>query len=66
MAKETAVDSLTSDFRAKASPEEIAERRKVKAAAKLRNQANQRAIAQWHNESRGKMVEVPFPERRTS
>lgn len=66
MAKETLVGSLTSDFRAKASPEDIAERRKVKAATKLRNIANQRAIAQWHNESRGKMTEVPFPERRKS
>ncbi len=57
--------SLTSDFRAKATPAEIEARRKVKAAANARNKANQRAIGEWHNQSRGKMVTVPFPERRT-
>ena len=57
--------SLTSDFRAQASPEQKRARQAVKDAANLRNKANRKAIGEWHNESRGKMIEVPFPERRT-
>jgi len=57
--------SLTSDFRSVASPEQKRQRQTVKDAAQLRNQANRKAIGEWHNESRGKMIEVPFPERRT-
>ena len=62
----TAVASLTSDFRAKAGPEQIRNRRAVKQAANARTKDNQKAIGEWHNESRGKMVEVPFPARRTA
>lgn len=58
-------NSLTSDFRAKATPEQKRQRQAVKDAANLRNKANRKAIGEWHNESRGKMTEVPFPERRT-
>lgn len=58
-------NSLTSDFRAKATPEEKRKRQAVKDAANLRNKANHKAIGEWHNESRGKMIEVPFPERHT-
>lgn len=61
--KQAPVGSLTSDFRAKATSAEIAERRAAKARANQRNKANQKAIGQWHNNARGKMSEVPFPER---
>lgn len=63
--KQTQQHSLTSDFRAKASSEEIRERRKTRDAANKRNKENQAALAAWHNNSRDKKVEVPFPERRT-
>jgi hypothetical protein len=58
-------NSLTSDFRAQASPEQKRQRQAVKDAANLRNKANRKAIGEWHNESRGKTIEVPFPDRRT-
>lgn len=64
--KDAQENSLTSDFRRLAAPEEKEARRKVKAAANARNKANQRAIGDWHNESRGKMTTVPFPIRRTA
>ena len=64
--RETQENSLTSDFRRLATPEQREARRKVKAAANARNKANQRAIGEWHNESRGKMTPVPFPLRRTA
>ena len=65
MKQQTTVGSLTSDFQEKATPEQKRKRQAVKDAANLRNKANRKAIGEWHNESRGKMVEVPFPERRT-
>ena len=64
--KDTQENSLTSDFRRLATPQEKEERRKVKTAANARNKANQRAIGDWHNESRGKMTTVPFPIRRAA
>ena len=58
-----AVQSLTSDFRARATPEQKQKRQTVKDATNLRNKANQAAIGQWHNESLGKHAEIPFPAR---
>lgn len=66
MQKATSVNSLTSDFQKQASPEDKRERREVKDEANRRNQANRRALGQWHNDSRGKNQEVPMPRRRTT
>jgi hypothetical protein len=66
MAQTKAVFSLTTDFRAKASPEDKAARKAVRDASIRRNKENQKALGAWHNESRGKMNEVPFPKRRSS
>jgi len=57
--------SLTTEFRERASAGDKADRVAKVRAKQTRNQANQLAIGNWHNESRGKMVEVPFPERKT-
>jgi hypothetical protein len=65
MKQKAVVGSLTSDFRAKATPAQIAERRATKKVANARNKANQRAMGEWHNASRGKQNTIPFPERRT-
>lgn len=42
------------------------EARRTRDATIRRNKENQKAIGSWHNESRGKMNEVPFPARRKS
>lgn len=47
MQKPISTNSLTSDFRNIASPEEKRDRR---------------ALGAWHNESRGKNSEIPMPE----
>ena len=58
--------SLTSDFRMKASTAERRARQELERAKQARNKANQAAIGNWHNESRGKSTEIPFPVRRTT
>jgi hypothetical protein len=65
MAKQVQTGSLTSDFRARATSADIAERRAAKKVANQRNKANQKAMGEWHNASRGKQSNIPFPERRT-
>jgi hypothetical protein len=42
------------------------EGRRNKEASNRRNKENQRALAAWHNESRGKPNEVPFPARKAA
>lgn len=66
MQKPISINSLTSDFRAKASPEEQRDQREFKDEANRRTEANHRALGAWHNESRGKNSEIPMPKRRTT
>lgn len=66
MQKPVSVQSLSSDFQKKASPEEKQERREDKQEQSRRNLANRQALGAWHNESRGKTNEVPMPKRRTT
>lgn len=40
--------------------------RTTRDAAIRRNHDNQKALGSWHNESRGKPNEIPFPGRRKS
>lgn len=57
--------SLRSEFRARATPAELAARRASKAEADRRTESNRVALGNWANESRGKTFEVPQPQRRT-
>lgn len=54
--------SLTSDFRARATPAQRLARWRVKQAANKRNKENRLALANWHNATRGgrKHIERPF------
>jgi len=62
MKKET-THSLTSDFRANASPEAKAARAEVRTATIRRNKENQQKIGAWHND---KSPNVAFPTRRVT
>jgi hypothetical protein len=66
MALGSSLYSLTSALRERGDAATIARRRQTKNAANQRNRDNRRAIGAWHNQTRGKMQEVPFPERRHS
>ena len=57
--------SLTSDFRAKASIEDLRARRRVKEEANRRNLSNRAALGDWSREvqNKGNRVDIPLPPR---